>query len=169
MVNLCDSLPKGHYLLVLITRLFVFACRNTVAWNFKRLLRVVFSSLRPLSNVWIDQPLMPSSDVTTPKPGSDYTLNVRSRGKQLVLFSQRVLMFPETTSRETNWFPEGPDIKCFVILLDFHFNSNKRITGANQNSRLGTYNNTSLILKTTEWMIHKQKYFPHIICIFFLD
>ena len=51
---------------------------------------------------------------------------------------------------KTNWFPEGPDIKCFVIFLDFHFNSNKRITGANQNSRLGTYNNTNLILKTTE-------------------
>ena len=85
-------------------------------------------------------------------------------------------MFPETKSREhqdsrenkTNWFPEGPDIKCFVIFLDFHFNSNKRITGANQNSRRGTYNNTNLILKTTEWMIYKQKYFPHIMCIFFL-
>ena len=36
--------------------------------------------------------------------------------------------------------PEGPDIECFVVFLDFHFNSNKRITGANQNSRLGTYN-----------------------------
>ena len=47
-------------------------------------------------------------------------------------------------------FPEGPDIKCFVIFLDFHFNSIKRITGANQNSRLGSYNNTNLILKTTE-------------------
>ena len=47
-------------------------------------------------------------------------------------------------------FPKGPDIKCFVIFLDFHFNSNKRITGANQNSRLGTYSNTNLILKTTE-------------------
>ena len=34
--------------------------------------------------------------------------------------------------------------------LDFHFNSKKRITGANQNSRLGTYKNTNLILKTTE-------------------
>ena len=36
----------------------------------------------------------------------------------------RVLMFPETKSREnkTNWFPEGPDIKCFVIFPDFHFN-----------------------------------------------
>ena len=62
-------------------------------------------------------------------------------------------MFPETKSRETSgldWFPEGPDIKCFVIFLDFHFDSNKRITGANQNSRLGTYDNTNLILKTTE-------------------
>ena len=51
--------------------------------------------------------------------------------------------------------PEGTDIKCFVIFLDFHFNSNKKITGANQNSRLYTYNNRNLILKTTEWMIHK--------------
>ena len=67
-------------------------------------------------------------------------------------------MFPETKSREhkdsrenkTNWFPERPDIKCFVIFLDFHFNSNKRITEANQNSRLGTYNNSNLILKSTE-------------------
>ena len=50
-------------------------------------------------------------------------------------------MFPETNSRKTKtkWFPEGPDIKGFVIFLDFHFNSNKRITGANQNSRPGTY------------------------------
>ena len=51
---------------------------------------------------------------------------------------------------KTNWFPEGPDIKCFVIFLDFHFNNNKRITGANPNSRLGTYSNTNLIVKTTE-------------------
>ena len=31
---------------------------------------------------------------------------------------------PKVSSREnkTNWFPEGPDIKCFVIFLDFHFN-----------------------------------------------
>ena len=104
------------------------------------------------------------------------TLNVRSQGKQLVLFSLKSWCFPQLRlgkhqdSREnkTNWFPERPDIKCFVIFLDFHFNSNKRITGANQNSRLGTYNNTNLILQTTEWMIYKQKYFPHIICIFFL-
>ena len=33
---------------------------------------------------------------------------------------------------KTNRFPEGPDIKCFVIFLNFHFNSNKRITGANK-------------------------------------
>ena len=23
---------------------------------------------------------------------------------------------------KTNWFPEGPDIKCFVRFLDFYFN-----------------------------------------------
>ena len=29
---------------------------------------------------------------------------------------------PKVSSREnkTNWFPEGPNIKCFVIFLDFH-------------------------------------------------
>ena len=44
--------------------------------------------------------------------------------------------------RETKWFPEGPVIiKCFVIFLDIHFNSNKRITEASQNSQLGTYKN----------------------------
>ena len=70
-------------------------------------------------------------------------------------------------------FPEGPDIKCFVIFLDFHFNSIKRITGANQNNRLGSYNNTNLILKTTEWMINKVlslyylHLFPTISCFFF--
>ena len=43
-------------------------------------------------------------------------------------------MFPETTSRETsvleenktNSHPEGPDINCFVVFLDLHFNSNKK-------------------------------------------
>ena len=64
----------------------------------------------------------------------------------------RLRLWKHQDSREnkTNWFLEGPDTKCFVIFLDFHFSSNKRITGANQNSRLGTYNNTNLILKTTE-------------------
>ena len=33
--------------------------------------------------------------------------------------------------------PKGPDIKCFVIYLGFRFKGNKRITGGNQNSRLG--------------------------------
>ena len=53
---------------------------------------------------------------------------------------------------------------CFIYFLDFHFNSNKRITGANQNSRLGSYNNTNLILKTTEWMIYKvlSLYYLHL-------
>ena len=55
----------------------------------------------------------------------------------------------DSRENKTNWFPEGPDMKCFVIFLDFHFNSIKRITGSNQNSRLGTYmfNDTNLILK----------------------
>ena len=30
--------------------------------------------------------------------------------------------------------PEGPDNKCFVVFLDFHFKSNKRIARTNQNS-----------------------------------
>ena len=101
-----------------------------------------------------------------------YTLNVRCRGKQLVLFSRESWCFPrrsrgkhhDSKENKTNCFPEGPDIKCFVVFLDFHFNSNKRITGANQNSRLGTYNNTNLILKTTEWMIYKvlSLYYLHL-------
>ena len=45
-------------------------------------------------------------------------------------------MFPETKSKgkqdlrenKSDWFPEGSDIKCFVIFIDFHFISNKRIT-----------------------------------------
>ena len=93
-------------------------------------------------------------------------------------------MFPETKSRETdqdprenktNWFPEGPDIKCFVIFLDFHFNSNKRITGANQNSRLGIYNtDTNLTLKTPERVIYKVRslhylhHFPPLAAVFLL-
>ena len=84
------------------------------------------------------------------------------RMKQLALFSREPWCFPrrgqgkhqDSKENKTHWFPEGPDIKFFVIFLDFHFNSNKRITGANQNSPVGTYNNTNLILKTAEWMIY---------------
>ena len=80
-------------------------------------------------------------------------------------------MFPWTKSRETsgleenktNWFPEGLDIKCFVIFLD----SNKRITGANQNSRLGIQqqkSNSQNLVKTTERMIYKvlSLYYLHL-------
>ena len=28
----------------------------------------------------------------------------------------------DSRENKTNRFPEGPDIKCFVIFLDFHFN-----------------------------------------------
>ena len=44
---------------------------------------------------------------------------------------------------KTNCFPEGPDVKCFVIFLNFQFN-------VLQKSRLATYKNPNLILKTTE-------------------
>ena len=67
--------------------------------------------------------------------------------------------FPESPGKhqdwrenKSNWLPEGSDFKCSVIFLDFHFNSNKRITGGNQNS---TYKNPNLIFKTTEWMIYQ--------------
>ena len=109
---------------------------------------------------------------SSPEKWIIYTyINVRSRGKQFC--------FPENQTsgleeNKINWFPKGPDIKCFVIFLDFHFSSNKRITGANQNSRLGTYNNTNLILKTTEWMIYKVPslyylhHFPPLAAVFLL-
>ena len=43
--------------------------RGRVAWISSDCLE----SFSPLSNVWIDRPLMPSSDVTTTrKPGSDF-------------------------------------------------------------------------------------------------
>ena len=58
-------------------------------------------------------------------------------------------------SRSQIFEPKSLDIKCFVVFLVFHFNSNKRITAVNQNSRLGTYKKTNLILKTTEQMIYK--------------
>ena len=66
-------------------------------------------------------------------------------------------MFPETKSREnkTNWFPAGPDIKVFCYISRLSLQQQQKITGANQNGQLGTYNNTNLILKTTEWMICK--------------
>ena len=62
------------------------------------------------------------------KPSSD---------RQVIQYTQFQLQVPR--ENKTNWFPERPDIKCFVRFLDFRFNSNKRITEAYQNSRLGTY------------------------------
>ena len=84
--------------------------------------------------------------------GACYTLNVWSRGKQLNLFEKH----QDLRENKTFWFPKRPDIKCFVKFVVFHFNSNKRITGVNQNSWLGTYNNQHnfIILQTTEWMIY---------------
>ena len=46
-------------------------------------------------------------------------------------------------------FPRDPTLSV-LIYHDFHYNSNKKKTGANQNSPFHTYNNTNLILKTTK-------------------
>ena len=76
----------------------------------------------------------------------------------------RVLMFPGETG-----FPIDLTLSvllCFYTCNSTNFKSDKRIrfSGANQNSRLGTYNNTILIFKTTEWMIHKvlSLYYLHL-------
>ena len=55
-------------------------------------------------------------------------------------------------------------VQMAYYFLDFYFNSTIGITGANQNSQLGTYKNTNLILKTTEWMIYKvlSLYYLHL-------
>ena len=52
----------------IIKGLFIvkFTCR--MAWISSD----YFESFSPLSNVWIDRALMPSSDVTAQKPGSDF-------------------------------------------------------------------------------------------------
>ena len=63
-----------------------------------------------------------------------YTLNVRSRGRQFCFPRGSLGKHQDSRENKTNWFPEGPDIKCLVIFLDFHFNSIKRITGASINS-----------------------------------
>ena len=65
-------------------------------------------------------------------------------------------MFPSSqetsglSGNKTNWFSEEPDIKCFVIFLDFHFSNSKKITRGNQNSRLHSDKSTNLILRITE-------------------
>ena len=77
-------------------------------------------SARPLLNFAKRQPFTGGESVN-----SNYTLNVRSQGKL------RLRKHQNSQENKTNWFPEGPDI-------DLHFNGNKRLTGTNQNSRLGT-------------------------------
>ena len=60
-------------------------------------------------------------------------------------------MFPkDSRESKTNCFPRDLTL-CLVIFLDFHFNSDRRITRANQNSQLGylaynCYKNTTLCL-----------------------
>ena len=137
---------------------------NEQGWTyFKNCILVRHYSCRHLENkiCQTSRPLSPSRLPLRAHFHQKRDLWVRGR-KQLVLFSRESWCFPRRSRGKDQ------DSKCFVIFLDSHLHSNKRITGANQNSRLATYNNTNLILQTTEWMIYKQKYFPYIICIFFL-
>ena len=60
-------------------------------------------------------------------------------GNSYFLFSREsCCLSQESRENKTNWFPEGPDIKCFVILLDFHFNSDKSITDNRSESKQST-------------------------------
>ena len=105
-------------------------------------------------------------------------LMIMSEYIQLVLFSRKSWCFPRRSrgkqqdSREnkTNWLSEGPDIKCFVLFLDFHFNvfqqqQKNTLKRSEYKSKqydsvlirttevIGSCKNTNLILETTEWMI----------------
>ena len=61
----------------------------------------------------------------------------RSRGKQLVLFSRESWCFPrrnrgkhqDSRENKTNWFPKGPDIKCFWIWDDYSQLGATRLVG----------------------------------------
>ena len=75
------------------------------------------------------------------------------------MFSQASLQ----ATRPLKDHPRNTDIKCFVIFLDFHLRTSTatkklRLSAANQNSRLSSYKNTNLILKTTEWISNKPTY-----------
>ena len=102
-----------------------------------------------------------------------HTLDVRSQGKQLVLFSWESIRTWGKT--KVTGFVRNLTLSVllyFQILTSL--TSNKKITGENQNSWLGTYNNTNLILKTTEWMIYKVPslyylhHFPPLAAVFLL-
>ena len=148
-------------------------CQQTKIWWTP----VGHQSLR-IADFKLSNPVLWTEVVITILFSEQYTLNVRSRGKQLVLFSQESWCFPRRSrgkhqdSREnkTNWFPEGSDIKCFVIFLELSLQQQQK-NNRSERKRTKTVDsvlNTNLILKSTEWMIYKQKYFPYIICIFSL-
>ena len=58
------------------------------------------------------------------------TLNARSLRKPVSFVFPRVLMFPETKSRETSGLdPSGSDIKCIMKVLPKRFHLNGRSIG----------------------------------------
>ena len=70
-----------------------------------------------------------------------YTLNVRSQGKQLVLFSRH----QDSRENKTDWFPEGSDIKSFVIFLEL---SLQRQQKNNRSERKRTKTVDSVLITT---------------------
>ena len=94
----------------------------------------------------------------------------------------RVLMCPTTSSRETpglerkkktNWYPVEPEIKCFVIFLDFPFNVLSS-TATKEYALAERLKTVDSVLIRTQFLFSKplnewfSKYFPYIICIFSL-
>ena len=69
-----------------------------------------------------------------------------------LVFPRVLMRVQDSRENKTNWFPEGPDnFKWFDIFVDLKATKEQAFnSGANQNSRLGTYKNTNLILKTAE-------------------
>ena len=137
---------------IVVKRIYLF---NIVAWNYRKKIGFPVCKKENFAGLQAHRKRGKSARAShTPHHTLNEERSARFTAQHLSALS-RILYFALRRSNKTNWFPEGPDIKCFVIFLDLFFNSNKRITGVSQNSRLGTYNNTNLILKTTERMIYK--------------
>ena len=62
-----------------------------------------FVSYIPLSNVWIDQPFMPSNDVTMQKPGSNFDSFIVERSIRLEGMSEIQATFLSFMATEKQW------------------------------------------------------------------
>ena len=96
-------------------------------------------------------------------------------GPQLVLFSREFSLRKHQDSREnkTDWFREGPNIKCFIIFLDFHLNllqqqQRNKLTEQSESKQSTRYLKEHKFNSQNYWINAFAKNFPYIICIFFL-